>query len=214
MNMTTDFHNRGGEAGFTLIELMISMAMGLIIIAGLASVFATNGKIVGAVTSRTERMGDLYLASQLMQAGLRESRSTPDATTSVLTDLSNRGITSPTGYPGSDATFASLPYWDATSKTLTYQDLDGHVGIFQYQRPGTSCPNNGAGCIYWLRPLAAGVSGSSTFQELLRNLDTTNGMVVSTSAAGGVSVALQSTYTNEQRQSSALSLGFKIWPRN
>ncbi|TLS73681.1 prepilin-type N-terminal cleavage/methylation domain-containing protein [Mariprofundus erugo] len=205
---------RGGEEGFTLIELMISMAMGLVIIAGLASVFITNSKVTSSVSSRTERMGDLYLASQLMQAGLRESLNVPSATNPILTDLASRGVTPPTGYPASNATFTSLPYWDATSKTLTYQNMEGHVGIFQYQRPSTNCPANGAGCIFWLRPLAAADSGSATFQEMMRDLSTTNGLVVSASATAGVSVTLQASYMNEQHQSSVLSLGFKIWPRN
>lgn len=202
------------EAGFTLIELMLSMAMGLVIVAGLSSIFITNSKVTAAVSSRTERMGDLYLASQLMQAGLRDSLSLPSATTPILSDLASRGVTPPTGYPASNATFTSLPYWDAASKTLTYQNMEGHVGIFQYQRPSANCPSNGAGCIFWLRPLAAADSGSATFQELMRDLSTTNGLMVSASATAGVDVTLQATYMNEQHQSSVLSLGFKIWPRN
>jgi len=217
MKMQEMSQGRNGEAGFTLIEMMISMAMGLVIIAGLSLVFNTNSKISSAITARTERMSDLYLASQLMQAGLRESLRVPDATTSVLTDLTSRGVSPPVGYPVSDATFASLPYWDETSKTLTYQDLDGHVGIFQYQGQGGTCPNNGDSCIYWLQPLAAGVSGTSTFWEFLRDISPTFGMKVTTIASAGVNainVTLQSTYSNEQHQNSTLSLSFKVWPRN
>jgi len=211
--MLTSIKRSDPEAGFTLIELMISMAMGLIIIAGLASVFATNSKVSGAVTSRTERMGDLYLASQLMQAGLRESVAViapafpadlgaggrkPAA---ICASPNNQSVSIPANYPTS---FPYLPYWDLTSKTLTYQDMDGNTGIFHYQRTQSDR-------LYWLRPDPCVYQ----FQELLRDLDTTNGMVVAaTSAGGAVSVTLQSSYTNEQRQTSLLSLSFKIWPRN
>ncbi|GAV21251.1 hypothetical protein MMIC_P2233 [Mariprofundus micogutta] len=194
------------EQGFTLIEMMIGMAMGLIILAGLTMLFVSYGDSSRAMASRTERMGDLYLASHVMQAGLRESLSVPDATTSILTNLASRSITAPTGYPASDATFTALPYWDATSKTITYQDLEGNVGIFQYQRTANDR-------IYWLRPLAAGVTGSSTFQELMRDLDTSSGMTVTVSG-GNVTVTLTSAYTNENKQGKTLSLTFKTWPRN
>jgi len=207
-----------GEQGFTLIEMLISMAMGLILIAGLTSIFIADSNTSRAISSRTERMGDLFLASHLMQEALRESQSTPDANISILTNLSNRSVntTTITGYPTSDSTFTALPYWDATSKTLTYQDLEGNVGIFQYKRISNDR-------IYWLRPLPAGVSGSSTFQELMRNLDTSNGLKVydpatnnqvTTAIGGGMRVDLTSAYTNKNKQGKTLSLSFMIWPRN
>lgn len=196
-----------GEVGFTLIELLVGMAMGLLILAGLTSVFIAMNNASRGVASRSERMGDLYLASHVMQADMRESLSVPDATTTVLTNLSDRGVSNPGGYPASDATFTQLPYWDAASKTLTYQNIDGNVGIFQYQRISNDR-------IYWLRPLAAGMSGSATFQELIRDLNTVNGLTASTTSDGRVTVTLMSTYTNEEKQSKDLTLTFKTWPRN
>jgi len=210
-------HKISNEQGFTLIELMVSMAMGLVLIAGLSSIFIADSKTSRVISSRTERMGDLFLASHLMQEALRESLSTPDPTKSILTDLTiNRSVSLPTGYPTSDSTFTSLPFWDASSKTLTYQDLEGHVGIFQYQRTSNDR-------IYWLRPLAASASGSSTFQELMREMDTTNGMLVydpttnnliTTTLGGGLRVDLKSAYVNTNNQGSTLSLSLLAWPRN
>jgi len=202
------------EQGFTLIEMLISMAMGLVLIAGISSIFIADSNIARVMSSRSERMGDLFLASHLMQEALRESQSAPDATMPISTNLSNRGVTAPPSYPN-DATFTALPYWDATSNTLTYQDLEGNVGIFQYKRTSNDR-------IYWLRPLAAGASGSSSFQELMRDLDTANGMKVydpltnlaATALGGGMRVDLTSAYTNENKLSRTLSLSFMSWPRN
>jgi len=220
------------EQGFTLIEMLISMAMGLVLIAGISSIFIADSNIARTMSSRSERMGDLFLASHLMQEALRESlrcrqnapklacNSNPDplalTAQGVLQNLTSRSVTPPPGYPSSAATFNKLPFWDTTSNTLTYQNLEGNVGIFQYKRTANDR-------IYWLRPLAAGVSGSSTFQELMRDLDTTNGLViydpatnaaVTTALGGGMRVDLQSAYTNENKQGRTLSLSFMAWPRN
>jgi len=192
------------ERGFTLIEMLISLTMGLVVIAGITMVFISISQTSSVISSRTERMGDLFLATHLMQAGLRESVSVSNA--SILTNLANRGVAIPAGYPSSDTVFTSLPYWDATSKTLTYQNLEGDVGIFHYQHGSKDS-------IYWLRPLAPGISGSIKFQELIRGLDTAKGMIVSP-VNGGISVTLQSTYSNEQHKNRLVSLAFNMWPRN
>jgi len=61
-------------AGFTLIELMISMSMGLIILLGMMMMFTSDAKVASTLASRTERLGDLYLASQIMQGQLRNAQ--------------------------------------------------------------------------------------------------------------------------------------------
>jgi prepilin-type N-terminal cleavage/methylation domain-containing protein len=185
--------------GFTLIELMISMAMGLIILAGISAMFVSYGKTSTAVSARTERMGDLYLATQIMQGDLRMSALLAGSIARPA-DLASRGVSLPGGYP---STFASgLPYWDATTKTLTYQDQDGNTGIFQYQRDRNDK-------IYWLRPDVS----FTYFRELIRDLDTTSGMTVSTSSGVWI-VTLNSAYENEARSSKNMTLSFNIWPRN
>jgi len=70
-------------AGFTLIELMISMSMGLIILLGMMMMFTSDAKVASTLASRTERLGDLYLASQIMQNELR------NAQTGTITWISN-----------------------------------------------------------------------------------------------------------------------------
>jgi len=199
MPIRTDCCQQADERGFTLIEMMVSMGMGLIILAGITAVFISYSKTSTAVSSRTERMGDLYLAIQMMQVDVRESAVVAGSIPRPA-DLASRGVSLPGSYP---TTFASgLPYWDAATKTLTYQDQDGNTGIFQYQRTSNDR-------IYWLRADAS----FSTFQELIRDLDTTNGMTVS--AASGVwTVTLNASYTDEERNSKNMVLSFNTWPRN
>lgn len=220
MNRATDHF----ESGFTLLEMLISMAIGLVILAGLTSIFLANSQASRVLSSRTEQMGDLFLASHLMQAALRESVSVPP--NSFPLDLqsggrkpagtcpspNNKSVSLPANYPTS---FPSYPYWDAKSKTITYQDQDGNTGIFQYQRSANDR-------IYWLRPDPC----IYKFEELIRDLDPTNGLTVynptsatpktpvTTSLGGGMEIKLQSQYTNESHQTSNLSLGLMIWPRN
>jgi len=202
------------EHGFTMIEMLISMSMGLVIIGGITMIFMTNSNISRVVSSQTELMGDLYLASHLMQAGLRESVAVTTPNPAFPVDLgagarkpaalcsapNDKTVSKPSNYPTS---FPSYPYWDATSKTLTYQDLDGNTGIVQYQRTANDR-------IYWLKPDPCVYQ----FQELIRDLDVTAGMSATVSANGEVDVTLQSVYSNEQKQSKTLSLSFKTWPRN
>jgi len=202
------------QRGFTLIEMLISMSMGLVVIAGITTVFMSNSNVSRVISSQTEIMGDLYLASHLMQAGLRSSVMVTTPNPPFPTDLeagarkpaalcnapNNKNVSLPNNYP---ATFPSYPYWDVTSKTLTYQDMDGNTGIIQYQRTKTDR-------IYWLRPDPC----VWKFEELMRGMDVANGMVVTVSATGEVDVTLQAAYKNEQHLARTLSLSFKTWPRN
>jgi len=206
-------HSKALECGFTLIEMLISMSMGLVIIGGITMVFTTNSNVSRVISSQTEIMGDLYLASHVMQAGLRESLAVTAPTPSFPVDLgaggrkpaslcsapNNKTVSKPANYPTS---FPSYPYWDATSKTLTYQDIDGNTGIIQYQRTADDR-------IYWLKPDPCVYQ----FQELIRDMDVTTGLDV-TITAGVVDVVLEAAYSNEQKQGRTLSLSFKTWPRN
>jgi len=62
------------ERGFTLVELMVAMAIGLVILAGIISLYVSGVNSNRAEISRTERMSDLYLASQIMQSELKTAR--------------------------------------------------------------------------------------------------------------------------------------------
>ena len=158
-----------GARGFTLIELLISMAMGLIILLGMMMMFTSDAKVSSTLASRTERLGDLYLVSQIMQTELRNARS------------------------------GSINW---SSNVLSYTSQDGQSGQFEYQHSGY------ADRLYWLRP------GYALFEEVIRDLDTTNGMAVSGSASGVWTVTLKSGYQDEDRQAKTLDLSFKAWARN
>ncbi|MBL4774828.1 MAG: prepilin-type N-terminal cleavage/methylation domain-containing protein [Mariprofundus sp.] len=202
------------DGGFTLIEMMVSMAMGLVLIAGIASVFTSMGKTSSTVSAKTERMGDLYLMSQVMQEALRFSRKTQDVDNQVLANLATRGVNIASkipGYPAVDATFDALPYWDYATRTLTYQNIDGDVGVFCYRYSENDS-------IYWLRA----DSSIKKFDELSRNLDATEGMCaldaldtcVTVSVSNVASIKLLAAYLNEQHQDRTMSLSFMVWPRN
>jgi len=158
----------GEMRGFTLIELMISMAMGLIILLGMMMMFTTDAKVSDTLASRTERLGDLYLVSQIMQSELRDAQS---------------GTVS----------------WSAN--VLSYTSQDGLTGQFEYQRTANDR-------LYWQRP------GFANFEEVVRDLDTTDGMAVSGTSSGVWTVTLKSSYKDEDRQSKTVDLSFKAWARN
>jgi len=202
------------ESGFTLIELMVSMAIGLMILLGMTMMFTSDAKISSTLASRTESLGDLYLVSQILQSDLRGSvadtapvfpadlLSSGRRPASLCTSPNNKSVSLPANYPNS---FTELPYWDSTSKTLTYQDPDGNTGIIQYQRTANDR-------IYWLRPDPCVYE----FEEVIRGLDTSAGMAVSISGTSPkvYTITLKSAYQNEDRQTRTLDLSFKAWARN
>jgi len=158
-------------AGFTLIELMISMSMGLIILLGMMMMFTSDAKVASTLASRTERLGDLYLASQIMQNELR------NAQTGTITWASN---------------------------VLTYTDQDGNTGVFEYQRASNDR-------LYWLRPDPS----FTTYQEMIRDLDTTTGMTVTSSGSPATwQITLKAGFKDEARVDKTMQVSFKVWARN
>jgi len=63
------------EQGFTLIELMVALLIGLVLMAGIYTNFILQSRVQTMQSDITERMGDLYLASAIMQAELRTATS-------------------------------------------------------------------------------------------------------------------------------------------
>jgi len=155
--------------GFTLIELMIAMSMGLIILLGMMMMFTSDAKVASTLASRTERLGDLYLASQIMQSQLRNAK-----TNSIS--------------------------W--ASNVLTYTDQDDNLGYFQYKWGN---PDR----LGWRRPTF------SNYQEMIRDLDTTIGMVVTSSGNPKTwQVTLKASFKDEDRQDATMQVSFKVWARN
>jgi len=178
-----------GVLGFTLIEMLVSMTMGLLILAGLTSMFVSMNDASRSVASRSDRMGDLYLASHIMQNELRESQALCwDAT-------KNRIIYQP---------LDSSVTLDSTVCNV----VDATHGSFEFRPAKTgkptpyicwNLPNNAQGC-----------------QELMRDMFPSIGLVVVVPTPPNEiwTVTLTSRYLNENKVKQPLNMRFKIWKRN
>jgi len=91
---------------------------------------------------------------------------------------------------------------DATAKRIIYTDIDGQGGYFRF-KPAANPPS-----LCWKQP------GGATCQELLRDLDKTTGLQRSIDGDGILSVTLNSSYMNANRETGIVTLNFRIWPRN
>lgn len=116
--------------GFTLIELMVSMAIGLVILLGMMMTFTSDSKVSSTLASRTERLGDLYLVSQIMQSQLRNAQAGSISWSSnVLTYTSQDGAVGKFEYQhlGNDRLYWLQP-GDSTPQELV-RDLDTSTGM-------------------------------------------------------------------------------------
>jgi prepilin-type N-terminal cleavage/methylation domain-containing protein len=66
MKNNMDMPKQNSEAGFTLLELMVSMALGLIVMAAMASLFKTGMNSTQLVTQRIETQQNMRAAVDLM----------------------------------------------------------------------------------------------------------------------------------------------------
>ena len=158
------------QAGFTLIELMVALIIGLILMAGIYSNFIMQSRVQSMQSDVTERMEDLYLASHIMQGELRVAGSI---------DIS-------------------------TANEINYEDLEGNSGSFEYT------PADGDIC--WNSPTAGGGC-----QELIRNMDTSTGLVRTSSGSGSSTIymiTMNASYLDNDHVTQTVGLSFKIWPRN
>jgi len=172
--------------GFTLIEMLVSMTMGLLILAGLTSMFVSMNDASRAVSSRSDRMGDLYLASHIMQAELRESKA-------LCWDTSKNQII----YQPLDSSIAL--------DTAACNTVDSTHGSFKIMPVKTGHPTP---YICWDRP-----GKGDGCQELIRDMSA-SGLVASQSTNLIWTITLTSSYLNENKANKTLSLRFKTWKRN
>jgi len=175
--------------GFTMIELMITMVIGMVVLAGVSSLFVNNTRIAATLAERTERLGDLYTASHIMQTELRGAQG------NLTTVTNTAGVT-----------------------TLSYTPIDSTcVGYFEYKTIAGSAPPRFD--IKWRRPVTNAGTCGVLAQQLIRDLDPTNGMVVTALgtnpyANAFLNIDLYSLYTDPDRNLKTVSLSFKIWSRN
>jgi|UPI00037E262A prepilin-type N-terminal cleavage/methylation domain-containing protein len=188
MNSTLYHHN---ARGFTMIELMITMVIGMVILAGAVSLFVNNTRLATTLADRTERLGDLYTASHIIQTELRSAQGN-------LTSVVNAGPVT----------------------TVTYTPIDSIcTGFFEYRQYPNSVPPYYE--IRWKRPISVttGLCNNGFAQQLIRDLDPVNGMVVTPLGvnpytASFLNIDLYSLYTDPDKNLKTVSLSFKIWSRN
>ncbi|MDX8393289.1 MAG: type II secretion system protein [Mariprofundales bacterium] len=183
------------ERGFTMLEMLVSVAIGLILLAGMTANFVAQSNINSMQSETTERLEDLHLASQIMQREMAFSQR------ALLTDQYTTATSIVLQYsPYSAPTACKKP----TTIYRTY-------GQFIYKTLNTNSPTGRMEAIYWWRP------GCSNKQELIRDLESTleTGMVLIIDPITGIAeVTLNSSYLNSNKQEKILTSTFKIWPRN
>jgi len=118
------------QQGFTLIELMVSMLIGMVILLGMMLMFTSNVKVSSSMASRTERLGDLYLVSQIMQSELRNAQAgTIGWASNVLSYTSQDGDTAAFEYQrtSNDRLYWQRPGFAAYEEVI--RELDPSVGM-------------------------------------------------------------------------------------
>jgi len=182
------------QKGFTLIELLVTMGIGLVIMAGMTSVFVSQTRTATMLKNKTEAMGDLFLASQIMQSELRSSQAICQVSATVLAYQPNNSTT------------------PCTSATV-----NGSNGSFELCPASATKPTP---YICWNRPNGVSSSGcQQSCQELIRGLPVASGMTVTPKVAAAplptmYVVDLKSLFRGQDNQSKNLGLTFKVWARN
>ena len=181
-------NGRATQAGFTLIELMVSLVVAMVILAGLYSNFIMQSRVQASQSSTVEAVEDLRLAAQIMGTQLRMA-------TNICWDATNGLVYQPLG-----------------AVTMTgCATLDPSWGAFSFDSSAST-----GGRLWWRLP-NPGASAPSNRQEVLRGLDPTNGFQATTSNAdlGALrTITLVSRYQNADRQDKNLSISFDVLPRN
>jgi len=186
------------DCGFTLIEMLISVSMGLLLLAGLTTMFVSMSNTSRALSSRTERMSDLYLASQIMQEALRESKKICKDVGTNRYRIIYQPIDSPNAPdPGGVCNTGAI---NSTNGSFEMRDAGGSTHPTPY--------------ICWHRP------NKSRCEEMIRGFYAPTSVppgldVLPPAGATGVwTITLTAKYMNESKQSVPLSLRFKTWARN
>ena len=176
------------QAGFTLIELMVSLVVAMVILAGLYSNFIMQSRVQASQSSTVEAIEDLRLAAQIMGTQLRMAAS-------ICWDATNGLVYQPLGAVVMTGCATIDPSW----------------GAFSFDSSTST-----GGRLWWRRP-NPGASAPSARQEVLRGLDPTNGFQVTTANTdlGALrTITLISRYQNADRQDKSLSISFDVLPRN
>ncbi|OIO71975.1 MAG: hypothetical protein CO186_00830 [Zetaproteobacteria bacterium CG_4_9_14_3_um_filter_49_83] len=188
---TPSNHMHQFERGFTLVEVLVSLVIAMILLAGMVSVFVSQTNVANMMNGKTEAMGDLFLASQIMQSELRGAKT-------VCWDNSKKRIV----YQPIDSAVV-------LSSSCTGPGNDN--GSFELLTDKPVGPR-----ICWDRPL-----DNSGCQELIRDIAVSKavpGLDVLPKDNGDLratrQVSLAAEYLDKEKKIADLELSFKIWPRN
>ncbi|MDQ6952500.1 MAG: prepilin-type N-terminal cleavage/methylation domain-containing protein [Mariprofundaceae bacterium] len=181
--------------GFTLMELLISLVIGMVILAGMSSVFIAQTRTSTMLSDKTAGMGDVYLASQIMQSELRGSKAI------CWNVAASRLVYQPFDSPTALTTACLAP---TVANTATAN------GSFELRPVSVTKPTP---YICWNRP-----NDATKCQELLRNMLAVTGLAVTPVVNANMlvmrTIVLTSQYRGQDGSAKPLSLEFKIWPRN
>jgi len=176
------------QLGFTLVELLITLLVGMIILMGMTAVFVAETRTASMLSDKTAAMGDLYLASQIMQSELRSAKAI----------CWNAGK-------------ISYQPFDSGSAVACGGAVNGANGSFELRAVNGALHPSPYIC--WDRP-----NDGSGCQELLRNLVAGTGLVVTTVAPANratmYTVTISAQYKGQDQRDRPLGLTFKVWPRN
>jgi len=187
----------GSSGGFTLIEVMVAMVIALILLAGAMGIFINQNKSATMVTDKTDRLSDLFLASQIMQNELRDAQA-------ICWDGTNNQIV----YQTQDSTAA------VADPCTT---VDTQNGAFKLVAAGASCCSTSTTpCICWDRPT------KTTFQEMARDMKapsaSTPGLQISPQPNTDLKALRKITLTSRSQDINRIDhdvpLEFYVWPRN
>jgi len=182
------------QNGFTLVEVLIAMVIALILLAGVVGLFISQQKSADMILDKTDRLSDLFLASQIMQTELRDAQA-------ICWDGTNNQIV----YQPQDSTAVVADPCTA---------VDSTNGAFKFVSAGASgCSTSGTPCLCWDRP-----NQGSGCQELVRNMKGTTGMQISPTINSDLkalrTITLTALAQNLDRVDRDVPLEFDIWPRN
>jgi len=182
------------QRGFTLIELMTAMTIGLVIIAGVVGTFVSQTKVQSAEKKKVELLADLQTATQMVRAELRMSQD-------VYVACSNMVFYQPLD------SYSSFP-----PKSCSNSDLAWNNGLFEYRSKSNCTAGGTTPCIFWNRP---GLSTSSPInaEELMRNIKA-SGLIANKDSYGVVRVDIYAQYQGIDHNFHDIVSRSTIWPRN
>ncbi|MDQ6964212.1 MAG: prepilin-type N-terminal cleavage/methylation domain-containing protein [Mariprofundales bacterium] len=183
---------RSNNAGFTLVELVISMAIGVIVIAGIMGIFVSQSRVQSSEASRIEMIADLQLAGQLIRSELHWAQ---DIYTECTGKVFYRPMESTAAFPPADC-----------------NTVDSQNGLFKLET-AANCTTGGAssttGCICWDRP------NFNNCDELIRNIKAGTGLQATSDSYGEVyQVDIYGQFTGADHLQHDLATRITVWPRN